>query len=368
VERILIVRLSAIGDVIHALPVLHALRVAKPQAFIGWAVEEPSAELLRGHPELNFLHVIPKRRWRRVSLRSAREEMIPFFRELRSKRYEIAIDVQGLTKSGLVAWLSGARQRIGFGDKDGRELNKIFTNRKVVPLPALSHVIERNLSLLQSCLPDRQVLGIGSGDELAGTAGPPARAGIEFVLPLTEEHGRFAEDFLQRQGIEKPVALNPGAGWVTKRWQLERFGQLAVRIRKELKRDVLVCWGPGEEGMAQEVARLAERDGAKVFLAPPTGLLQLGALLKRCAAFVGGDTAPTHLAAAVGTPVVSFFGASDARRNAPWGAQKSAIQKTHLPCVPCWKTKCPLSGEDYLRCMKEISVEDIFNALVQYLR
>jgi lipopolysaccharide heptosyltransferase I len=350
VDRILIVRLSAIGDVIHTLPVLHALRVTKPRAHIGWVVEEPAAELLRGHPELNVLHVIPRKRWRTAFVRSLGREIIPFFRGLRSERYDVALDVQGLTKSGLVAWLSGARRRIGFGDKDGRELDKIFTNRKVAPRGGgIRHVIQRNLALLEP-------LGIHSVE-------------VEFLIPLADAHERFVEEFFQREGIEgKPIALNPGAGWITKRWALERFAQLAPRIQKELRRQVIICWGPGEESMAREIVRVAEQEGAKVTMIPRAGLLQLAAILKRCAAFVGGDTAPTHLAAAVGTPVVSFFGASDARRNAPWGARNIALQKKDLPCVPCWKTRCPLSGQDYLRCLKEITVEEVFNALLAVVK
>jgi lipopolysaccharide heptosyltransferase I len=342
-KRMLIVKLSAIGDVIHTLPCLNALRQAHPEAEIGWVVQEPAAELLRHHPQLDHLIIFPRKAWGKSAWRMMKEAG-PFIRQLRAYKFDVAIDFQGLTKSGLLAWLSGAKTRIGFGDKDGRELNKLFTNVKITPEPERRHIIERNLALLKP---------LGA-----------ALKTCDAVLPIPQEDCAFIESFFQESGLGEqgpPVAIYPGAGWPTKRWPLDCFAKLGVRIAKELHQPVLIVWGPGEEAMAQEIAREMRAEGAEPFLAPPTSLLRLAALLDRCALAVGGDTGPLHLAAALHTPCVGIFGASDAARNRHYVQREVTVQKNELDCVPCWKTECP--NQPSIKCLHTITVDNVFQAV-----
>lgn len=345
-RKILIVKLSAVGDVVHTIPCLMALREAFPEAHIGWVVEELSANLLEYHPAIDSLHVIPKKRWRKHFFRSFNSEIKPFIQDIRAKKYDTAIDFQGLTKSGLFAYLSGAKIRIGFGDKDGRELNKLFTNTKITPLENERHVIERNLSLLSA-------LGI-------------SRPKINFSIPLTHEDRRYIGEWLTQYNVAHGfVILNPGAGWVTKRLPLQKFIELGERVSKELGREIVLTWGPGEEDVVSEIKMGIEKRGGIARVAPRTTFRQICALIEQSDAFVGGDTGPTHIAAAFDVPVVSFFGASDAKRNEPFCKKKVVIQADNIECVPCWKTKCryPL-----ISCLEKITVEDLFEGLKTVLK
>ena len=198
--RILVVRLSAIGDVIHGLPILNALRAAYPKAHLGWVVSGKAGDLLEGHPALDELIRIP-RRW----LRSPREAWA-LRRRLKASRYEIALDLQGLTKSAMVARLSGAAIRIGFAGIDGRELSGWLNNERVRATAA--HVIDRNLELLQP-------LGI-------------IEPGVQFNLPESTIDAATADGILNQAGIHRPFAIiNPGAGWPSKLWPTDRFAAVA---------------------------------------------------------------------------------------------------------------------------------------------
>jgi len=344
-DRFLIVRLGAIGDVAHTLPCLHAIRAAHPDAYIAWLVEELSAPLLRDHPELDEIFVIPKKRWRKNFWKTLLSEQRPFVRNLRSRRFDFAFDFQGLTKSGMWAWLSGARVRVGYGDTDGREFNKWFTNIKVRPPEKRRHVVERNLSLLSAIQIQpkdaRAVLSIGGSDR------------------------KIADDFLSARGLapsDKIVAINPGAGWITKQWIPEKISVLASRIATELKLPVVLTWGPGEEKLLEKVmSNIRPEAREKVWPAPKTTLREFIALLDRVSVFVGGDTGPTHLAAAKGIPIVAFFGGSDAHRNAPYLRRRVVVQKREVRCVPCWKTKC--KNKNFMECMKKIEVEELFQGV-----
>lgn len=344
-ERILIVRLSAIGDVIHALPCLNALRTAFPDAYIAWVVENIAADILYKHPQLDEVFIIPKKRWRKVKPRIWLNELVPFVRILRSKRFEIAFDFQGLTKSSIISRAAGTRVRVGFGGEDGREISKLINNTKIVPPTSAIHVVERNFSLLSA-------LGI--------TGNIP-----EPVIPIDPDAVVYIKEFLDRHNLDnKPlVGIQPGAGWTTKQLPLETYAELTNLIQEHLDYQVIYTWGPGEEEMIQELSTLAQKRGATPFIAPRTTIRQLVALVKACSLFVGGDTGPVHLAGALGIPVVAIYGSSDATRNAPYTPKLRLFQRTELPCVPCWKTKCPLDGDDYLRCLRSITAGELFKGI-----
>lgn len=333
--RILLVRLSAIGDCLHALPVVHQLRRQIPDAFLGWAIESPGLSLLEGHPEVDRFHRFP--RGDRGRIRALRR----FRRELREVGYDIAVDVQGLTKSGLVAWLSGAEERVGFADEGSRELNRFFVNRRLVPSPARVHVIDRNLALLDA-------LGLDV----------PELGSAQWVFPRAEPEDDVVR-FLATFGGDPFVALNPGAAWSTKQWPVASFTRLARRLATELGAAVAVIWGSDEERRAAEEIR----DGAAaaaVRLAPRTDLRQLGALLARASLMVSGDTGPLHLAAALRVPTVAPFGPTSPERNGPYGDDHVVlVDEQPLECRPCWARRCSRGD---LACLQRIEADRVFGA------
>jgi heptosyltransferase I len=296
--RILIVRLSAIGDVIQTMPVACALRERFPEAFIAWAVQERAGTLLRGHEALDELVLLPQG-W----LKSPRG-VWQLRRRLRDLKFDTAIDVQGLTKSAVLAWLSGAERRIGFGNPGGRELSKWFNNVRVDP--KTTHVVDRYLELLGP-------LGIES----------PA---VRFQVPEHPEDRQAAAEIIRQMGLEGRFAIaNPGAGWPSKLWPADRYGAVAHYLGSTHGLPTLVVWaGQAEQALAEQIARAAP---GMARVAPPTTLAQLASLVRRARLFVGSDTGPLHLAAAVGTPCVGLYGPWPAARHGPYGPQNIALQK-----------------------------------------
>ncbi len=308
--RILIIRLSAIGDVIHGLPVLCALRDALPDAFIGWVVEGRAGDLVEGHPALDELVRVP-RRW----LKSPREVM-RLRRRLRTLRFDTTIDLQCLTKSAIAAWLTGARRRIGKAGADGRELSRWFHNELVDA--GGSHVIEHYLGLLRP-------LGI---DVPTGADGAwPVR----FDLPEQPADARMAEECLRAENLVAGqfALLNPGAGWPSKLWPAERYGELATHLAKRHGLPSVAVWGtPDELPLAQSIVATS---GGHARLAPPTSMTELAALCRRAGLFVGSDTGPMHLAVAVGAPTISLHGPSRADWCGAYGAGNVRLQARYDP-------------------------------------
>jgi lipopolysaccharide heptosyltransferase I len=294
----LIVRLSAIGDVIHGMPLACALRRRFPAALLAWVVEERAAALLRGHEALDELITLPQgwlkspgTVWRLV-------------RRLRAMKFETAIDVQGLTKAAIVAWLSGAGRRIGLGNPWGRELSQ-WLNTELVDTTA-EHAVDRTLQLL---LP----LGID----------PPE---VRFQVPELPPDRVAAEEMIRQAGLEGGFAIiNPGAGWPSKLWPTERYAAVAGHLGRTWGLPTVVVWaGEKERILAEEV--VARSDG-HAQVAPPTTLTELAALARRSRLFIGSDTGPLHLAAAVGTPCVGLYGPWPAKRHGPYGPRNIALQK-----------------------------------------
>ena len=345
-KKILIIKLSAIGDVVHTLPCLNAIRAQIPDAKIGWVVQKPSNQILQDHPQIDHLHIYPREVWKKNKLKFLKC-FRPFIKEIQNIEYDYAIDFQGLSKSGMIAKLSGAKLRIGFGDRDGmREMNGLFTNMKVHPSVEYPHIIHRNLALLEP-------LGIHSREAIS-------------VFKENEEASNSIQNFFEENAISNKnfVALNPGAGWITKQWPLENFAQLGLKIESELKRKVLLMWGPGEKEMVEEIERLMRQENGDPIIAPPTNLTQLIELIKHCSLFIAGDTGPTHIAAALNIPCISLFGASDSKRNHPLNQHSTTIQKEEISCVPCWKTKC--KHRPIYECMRSISVDEVFEKILEW--
>ena len=297
---------------IHALPVARALRRARPHAQITWIVEAREHAILRGHPDLDRVIPVDTRRWRRLIRRPAGAREVwgkvgIFRRRVGLAGFDVALDLQGLIKSGFLTAYTGARVRVGFSRAFCRErLNVLFTNRRVTPPPSAVHVVEQNLALL------------GPLDV------PPAPP--EFHLPSWPEAERRMDAALAGVGLrpgDRVVALNPGAGWPEKQWPVERFRALAARLGAEADARVLLLWGPAELEMARAIGAGLP---APVVLAPPTDLHELAAVLRRVSLMVAGDTGPLHLAAALGTPALGLYGPTRAERNGPYGARCRGLQ------------------------------------------
>lgn len=308
-RRILIVKLGAVGDCLHALVAVRALRQRFPEATIGWVVESKSREVLDGHPDIDRLHVWNRRlsatEWKQGHLRTGWRPLGEVWREIRGVGYDVAIDFQNLFKSGLFAWRSGAALRIGFARL--REANFLFTNRLVKPRPDQHHMVRRYLALLEPF-----------GIETVGD--PPA---VPIAVP--SEKKTAVDAFFATQALreKRVVAFNPAASLPRKLWPVERFAEVADRLAERGNIVPLLIWGPGEEGLVEAVRGRMKKP---VLIAPPTTIKELAHLLSRCALYVGNDSGPMHLAAAMGSAVVGLFGPTDPRRVAPWTSRSIAVE------------------------------------------
>lgn len=336
--RILIVKLSAIGDIVHALPAVAAIRANLPEAEISWVVEQRSAEIVRGSSAVDHLIEIDTR-----SMRGGKvidEILLDMTRQaalVRQRKYDIAIDMQGLIKSAVIAKISGAKRRWGFSRAALREPAGRFLLTDTVKTPERCHVIRKNLHLAAGAL------GFGFDDTR-----------LEFPIAVADEHRAEADAFLAQMG-ERFAILNPGGGWVTKLWHAEKFGELADRIYDETGMTSLVATGPAESELAARVAA-ASRSG-RVVLAEPS-LKGFYELARRSAVYIGGDTGPTHIAVAAGAPTVGIFGPTEWWRNGSLTPGDIGVGREDIGCrVDCHRRTC---GKWI--CM-DISVETVMDAV-----
>ena len=298
--RILISRLSAIGDCIHTLPLLAAIKGKYPDSYVAWLTQDVPASLIRGHQHLDQLIVISKN-W----IKSPRQ-ILDLRRELIDLRFDVTIDPQSLTKSSVPARLTGASTRIGFAPPQGREISPWLNN--VCVHPRESHVVRRYLELL---IP----LGIEH---------PPVR----FDVPISETAREFAEKIVLKSPLENGFAVvNPGAGWGSKIWPPDRYGQVAKHLRHTHGLPSLVVWaGDGERRAAEEI--VAESSGCGL-LAPATSLPQLASVVAKSRLIVGSDTGPLHLAAALDIPCVGLYGPTIPDVCGPFGEGHRTVQAYH---------------------------------------
>jgi heptosyltransferase-1 len=310
-ERILLLRTSALGDVVHCLPVLSALRRSRPGARIGWVVEEPIAPLLEGHPDLDELLVVRLRRWRRRPFAAATlAEAGAFLAALDRFSPDLVIDLMGNHKAGVLAALTLADRRIGAARRFRREPSSAVWLSEAV-LPRGVHAVDRALSLLDA-------LGV-----------PPAPADFGGAKLLPNVPEPIGERLLAHP--EPFALLHPGAGWGNKRYPPAWWGEVARRLRTDTGVSTWVGAAPGEEGLADEV--VAASQGAAGAVAAPD-LASLAALSRAARLVLGGDSGPLHLAHALGAPVLMLMGPTDPERNGPYGTPERALWR-RLPCSFC---------------------------------
>jgi heptosyltransferase I len=317
IRRLLIVRLGAMGDIIHSLPAVAALRQAFPEIMMGWLIEERWAELLctlptprsgprsPQRPLVERIHTVNTKLWRAAPFSVQTWERIAAgLSDLRAAQYEAAVDLQGAVRSSLLARWSGAP--VVYGSAQPREsLASMFYTRRVIT--AGEHVVKQNLSLVEAVA--------GHGLNISQSYVPEAQ------LPLDPDAERQCDDWLNERGIVNFALLNPGAGWGAKQWPAERYGQVARQLFEDGLKS-LINVGPNEEDLATRV-KAASGDGAETFVG---SLSQLIALTRRARLFIGGDTGPMHLAAALNIPVVGIFGPTNPARNGPFGTRNIVLR------------------------------------------
>ena len=294
--NILIVRLGALGDIVHAIPAAAALRTAFPFARIDWLVDARHRDVLDLVTCIDDVIALE---------RPTPAGWVAVTRELRRRRYDAALDFQGLMKSAVLARASGARRVLGFSIWHLREKGaRPFYSESLEPSrdAAQAHVIYKNLRLIEA-------LGVRA-------------ASIEFPLRQVDSPARDA--MLSEAGGAPFALINPGAAWPNKCWYTDRFGELAAFVKDVRGLEPFVLWGPDEQGLAR---RVIESSNGAARLAPRTSLADLVECCRSAALMVSGDTGPLHIATAVGTPVVSIFGPTDPLRNGPWAVEDLAVSR-----------------------------------------
>jgi lipopolysaccharide heptosyltransferase I len=298
--RVLITRQSAVGDCIHTMPLASAIRARYPRAMIAWCVEAGAAPLVQNHPAVNRVVVLNKG-WLKSPVRVFQAR-----RALQALQCDVAIDPQSLTKSALAAWLSGAAQRIGFAPPQGRELAPHLHTQSIAAQS--THVVDRYLELLAPLDIEK----------------PP----VQFRLSPPRAAVQAMSSFLTQSSLKNGFAiLNPGAGWDSKLWPAERYAHVARHLGEWSRMKSVVAWaGERERQWAEQIVTAA---AGHAILAPPTSLLELAALIQPAALFVGSDTGPLHLAAALGVPCVAMYGATRYEVCGPYGNGHVPLQAAY---------------------------------------
>ncbi|MFA4917308.1 MAG: glycosyltransferase family 9 protein [Syntrophales bacterium] len=335
--NILIVKLSAIGDVVHTLPSLSALRKLYPAADITWVIEEAASDLIKDHLYLDRVIVSYRKQWlmdlKKGHIGKTIKGIRSFIKKIRERSYDLVIDFHGLLKSAVVVLISGGRIKLGYDSM--QEFSGLFLNRKI-PEDMGKHAVLRYLDF-------PRYLGANIGE-------------AEFLVPIQQENREKVEKLLEANHIDSSdgfVVVNPIAFWETKLWEDEKFALLCDRITEELKARVIFT-GSDFERLRRIQSLMVSSSlnlGGKTTLRDLAYLYQISTLL------VTTDSGPMHLAAAVGTPVVALFGPTDPLRTGPCGGGHTVIRK-ELVCSPCFLKKCAAK-----KCMHEITVDDVFHVV-----
>jgi 3-deoxy-D-manno-octulosonic-acid transferase/heptosyltransferase-1 len=339
-KNILIIKLSAIGDVVHSLPLIEVLHDNFPNAKIDWVVEEEASEILRDHPAIDHLIISRRKSWQKGFSRPQEylqlfREIRSFLRRLREREYDLLIDLQGLLKSGLWVGLARAKRKIGF--TGGREGSRFFLSERPFFVDYNQHALERYLQTADY---------LGCKRKLWQGAIPVSAEDKEAVWKLLEGVTEKAPNL---------VAINPMARWHTKCWEPDRFAQLADRIQSEWHCHVLFTGSATDRPLIENI--IAPLQEKPLNLAGQTTLKQLAFLYAQCRLLVSTDTGSMHIAAAMGCPVVALFGPTAPWRTGPYGRNHRII-RAEMSCSPCFKKNC-----SHMTCMKGIGVDKVFEAI-----
>ena len=327
--NILIIKLSAIGDVIHALPVSYAIKETYPDARVTWVVEPPALNILEDNPYIDEIIIFEKKKFKE-SLSGFLENFSPFRRKLKEGHFDIALDLQGLGKSAAIAYFSGAKKR--YGTCNMREMSN-FISKPVIGEHKNGHIVERYLDVTRA-------IGCRVND-------------VVFPVAISEKDERIAKDTIKKYGVSDGASyavLAVGANWPNKRWPVSYYADLADWLFGQQIIPVFVGGGALDENLISEITRKAQIP--PVSIVGKTTLKQLAAVIKNSQFVIGGDTGPVHLAAGLKVPTIMMMGPTDANRNGPYGQSENAIE-VNRPCRWCWKRACPKG----LDCLSAISVD-----------
>lgn len=332
-KNILIVKLSAIGDVVHALPVASALKNCYPKARITWVVEKPAYDLLTNNPYIDEIIVFDKLKFK--SFLGFMHHSPGFIRRLREAKFDLSLDLQGLFKSGMISFLSGANSRLVY--ENAREGSHLLSKR-VVGEYSQGHVVDRYLDVVRS-------LGCKIHKPVFDVVVPP-------------DQGELTRRIVAKAGLDierSYVVLALGANWPNKIWPFEHFAKLSDRLYNANIIPVMIG-GSGDRILADHISSMTQIP--PIDLTGKTTLKQLAYVIQKASAFVGGDTGPMHLSVAMGTPTVALMGPTDTIRNGPYGKGHAAVV-TPRDCAGCWQRSCPKK----LDCLQAVTVEQIYEAV-----
>jgi len=337
-QRILLIKPSSLGDVIHALPVLAGLRRAYPQAHIAWLLGSTFAPLLAKHPLLDEVIPFDRRHYGRM-LQSARSfaDFVRFVADLRRRRFDLVVDLQGLLRSGFLTWSTGASRRVGFAH--ARELAWLFYNERCRCRDGGSdtHAVELNLRLARA---------------LKLPVDPP-----QFPLALSDQELAAARSHIVEAAgkpVERFVAVIPGTRWESKHWPPEYLGQLLQRMHAAGMPPAVLLGAPDDRAFAERV--LAACASPVVNLVGRTSLRELAAAIAQSELVVCHDSGPMHIAAALDKPLVAVFGPTNPVRTGPY-SPRARVVSVPLSCAPCYERECPLKHHN---CMRQLPVEQVF--------
>ncbi len=338
-KRILLIKPSSLGDIIHALPVLRGLRNRYPDARIDWLVNTGFADLLRGHPDITNVVPFDRKSYAGIGLSPrATKDFYQFIRQLRASRYDCAVDLQGLFRSGFLAWSTGASVRLGFAQ--AREGAWLFYNRRV-RVSADNHAVDRNMQLLHALT--------GLDEE------------VEFPLSLDASDTNSATAILSESKVDINqdfVAVVPGARWETKIWPSKYFAQAIDVLATTWDVPIILIGGPEDKTRCQAIADMCQQK--PVNLAGRTSVRQFATLLEKSSLVICHDSAAMHLAVAYHRPLVAMLGPTNPARTGPYRRPQSVV-RLDLPCSPCYLrdlAKC----KHHHRCMEELTVDSVVSA------
>ena len=346
-KKILIVRLSAIGDVVHVLPALRSLRSGFPDSEITWVVEDRAQGIIADHPDLDEVIVFQRKKWQRDIFKISRiyntlGEVLSFYKKLNRTHYDLVIDFQGNLKSGIMTLIAKSEVKIGFGKLHCKEFNYLFTKQQINPPGKRIHKIEKNLALLGGLNIDNKYQDPG--------------------LPVSKIDEDYVSDFIYKNTKKTApvIMVHPCTSKFGsfKQWPVLNYAVVADKILETYNANVIFTWGPGELGVINEIILNMKH---KAIASCDTSIKQLTELIRRADLFIGGDTGPLHIASILGIPTVAIYGPKDPAVYGPYN-NKAIVLKKDWPCSPCNNRTCAQP-----ECMTTILPEEVFQAIEELM-
>ncbi|NUM33884.1 MAG: lipopolysaccharide heptosyltransferase II [Candidatus Brocadiae bacterium] len=329
-EKILVVKISALGDILHSLPVLKALKESQPNLFIGWLVARAYKEILEGNPYIDRIFLFERERWRGLKNCLFRQQEIwRLLKEIRAEGFDTCLDLQGLFRSGFFTLLSGASHRLGFAH--AREFSTLAYNNKVSVPHSIIHAVDRNSYLVEKLIQK-----------------PVAR---DFPIFLSEQDKQKASSWLQGNPC---IVMVPGTRWPSKRWPAKHFARLMDGLFMDYNATIALVGAKGDSGLGEQILGNTKFPEKVVNLIGKTSIKELCAVMAKADLVISNDSGPMHIAAAMGSKILALFGPTDTQKTSPYGENHIVLQ--HLcGCNPCRNRVCKKNPT----CMEQLSPEEV---------